>query len=174
MGRFTVNAIADQSKLLALNASIEAARAGEEGRGFAVVAMEVRQLAEQSRAATARVSDILSEIQQTTNSAVMVTEQGSKGAAAGMELVDRAGKAIRELARTIEEAAEAAIQIAASTHQQTNGMNQLGTAMVQIEQTTTQTASAMEQTNQSIQDLMAMAHQMEVAVAQYNLVADKA
>lgn len=170
----TVNALADQSKLLALNASIEAARAGEEGRGFAVVAMEVRQLAEQSRAATARVGDILSEIQQTTNAAVMVTEQGSKGAAAGMELVDRAGQAIRELARTIEEAAEAAIQIAASTHQQTNGMDQLGTAMYQIKQTTTQTASAMEQTNQSIQDLIAMAHQMEIAISQYNLAAEKA
>ena len=58
----TVNEIANQSRLLALNASIEAARAGEEGKGFAVVAMEVRQLAEQSRDATARVRDILNEI----------------------------------------------------------------------------------------------------------------
>ena len=88
-----VNALADQSKLLALNASIEAARAGEEGRGFAVVAMEVRQLAEQSRSATARVRDILSEIQQATNTAVMVTEEGSKGAEQGIELVERTGHA---------------------------------------------------------------------------------
>ena len=79
-----VNALADQSKLLALNASIEAARAGEEGKGFAVVAMEVRQLAEQSRGATSRVRDILSEIQDATNMAVMVTEEGSKGAENGM------------------------------------------------------------------------------------------
>ena len=74
----TVNSFADQSKLLALNASIEAARAGEEGRGFAVVALEVRQLAEQSQAATARVRDILNEIQQATNTAVMVTEEGQQ------------------------------------------------------------------------------------------------
>src|SRR5690606_16690529 len=94
----TVNALADQSKLLALNASIEAARAGEEGKGFAVVAMEVRQLAEQSRQATGRVRSILSEIQQATNVAVMVTEEGSKGAESGMGLVDRAGEAIRDLA----------------------------------------------------------------------------
>jgi methyl-accepting chemotaxis protein len=166
----TVNAIADQSKLLALNASIEAARAGEEGRGFAVVAMEVRQLAEQSREATARVSNILHEIQQATNEAVMVTEQGSKGTAVGMALVDQAGTAIRQLAQTIEDAAAAATQIAASTHQQTNGMSQLGMAMTQIKQTSTQTTSAMEQTNHSIENLMAMAHQMEVAVAQYELL----
>jgi methyl-accepting chemotaxis protein len=165
----TVNAIADQSKLLALNASIEAARAGDEGRGFAVVAMEVRQLAEQSREATERVGDILSEIQQATNTAVMVTEEGSKGAAAGIELVDRAGDAIRELARTIESAAEAAIQIAASTHQQTNGMDQLGTAMTQIKQATVQTAASTQQTEQSIRDLMTMARQMESAIARYNL-----
>ncbi|MBZ0307196.1 MAG: HAMP domain-containing protein, partial [Anaerolineae bacterium] len=80
----TVNAIADQSKMLALNASIEAARAGEEGRGFAVVAMEVRNLAEQSREATAQVRDILSEIQQATNTAVMVTEEGTKGVDLGV------------------------------------------------------------------------------------------
>jgi methyl-accepting chemotaxis protein len=166
----TVNAIADQSKLLALNASIEAARAGEEGRGFAVVAMEVRQLAEQSREATARVSNILHEIQQATNEAVMVTEQGSKGTAVGMALVDQAGTAIRQLAQTIEDAAAAATQIAASTHQQTNGMSQLGMAMTQIKQTSTQTTSAMEQTNRSIENLMAMAHQMEVTVAQYELL----
>jgi methyl-accepting chemotaxis protein len=167
----TVNAIADQSKLLALNASIEAARAGEEGKGFAVVAMEVRQLAEQSRAATRRVSDILGEIQQATNTAVMVTEEGSKGAATGMELVNRAGMAIRDLANTIEESAQAAVQIAASTHQQSNGMNQLGAAMFQIKQANSQTAAAMEQTEQSIRDLMTMVHQMEAAAAQYDLKA---
>jgi methyl-accepting chemotaxis protein len=108
----TVNAIADQSKLLVLNASIEAARAGEEGRGFAVVAAEVRQLAEQSRRATARVGEILNEIQQATNTAVMVTEEGSKGAEHGMELVNRAGGAILKLAATLEGATQAAVQIA--------------------------------------------------------------
>src|SRR5262249_23175477 len=128
----TVNAIADQSKLLALNASIEAARAGDEGRGFAVVAAEGRQVDEQSRQATARIGEIVNEIQQATNTAVMVTEEGSKGAERGIELVNRAGEAIRDLAATLEEATQAAVQIAASTHQQTNGMSQLAAAMRQI------------------------------------------
>jgi methyl-accepting chemotaxis protein len=165
----TVNAIADQSKLLALNASIEAARAGEEGKGFAVVAMEVRQLAEQSRDATARVRTILNEIQQATNTAVMVTEEGSKGAESGMGMAQRAGDAIQNLASTIEEAAQAALQIAASTNQQTNGMDQLAAAMSQIQQATAQTASSARQTEQSIRELNEMAKRLELAAARYEI-----
>jgi methyl-accepting chemotaxis protein len=165
----TVNEIASQSKLLALNASIEAARAGEEGKGFAVVAMEVRQLAEQSRDATSRVRDILNQIQQATNTAVMVTEEGSKGTESGLTLVERAGIAIRELSTVIEGAAQAATQIAASTHQQTNGMDQLSAAMSSIKQATTQTAASTKQAERSAQDLNQMAQQMQKAVARYQL-----
>jgi methyl-accepting chemotaxis protein len=165
----TVNEIASQSKLLALNASIEAARAGEEGQGFAVVAMEVRQLAEQSREATARVRDILNQIQQATNTAVMVTEEGSKGAESGVVLVERAGDSISDLTAMIEDASQAAIQIAASTNQQTNGMDQLSTAMVSIKQATTQTAASTRQAELSAQDLNQLAHQMLNAVARYQL-----
>jgi PAS domain S-box-containing protein len=164
----TVNALAEQSKLLALNASIEAARAGEEGRGFAVVAMEVRQLAEQSRQATGRIRDILTEIQQATNTAVMVTEEGSKGAERGTSLVEQAGSAIRELAATIEEAAQAAAQIAASTHQQTSGMEQLSAAMVNIRAAATQHAASTLQMERSVQDLMAMTEQLEQAAERYS------
>jgi methyl-accepting chemotaxis protein len=164
----TVNEIADQSKLLALNASIEAARAGEEGRGFAVVAMEVRQLAEQSRQATARVAGILNEIQQATNTAVMVTEEGSKQADSGAQLVDMAGDAIRDLAVTLETSAQAATQIAASTHQQANGMDQLAAAMNTIRQATTQAAASTRQAEESARSLAAMAGELEALVVEYD------
>lgn len=140
-----VEEIADQSRLLALNASIEAARAGEEGLGFAVVAREMRHLAGQSREATAKVSGILNEIQRAANTAVMVTEEGSKGAQAGMELANQAGVAIRDLAAILEDAARVAVQIAASTHQQTNAMNQLVTAMKAIKRASAQTAASIEE-----------------------------
>ncbi|NWF71264.1 MAG: hypothetical protein HXY40_19455 [Chloroflexi bacterium] len=149
----TVNNLADQSRMLALNASVEAARAGEEGKGFAVVAMEVRNLADQNRDATIQVREILGEIQRATNTAVMVTEEGSKGVDTGQKLVNRAGDSIRDLAKAIEEAAMAALQIAASTRQQTIGMDQLTQAMRTIKHATTETVSSTMQVEASVQRL---------------------
>lgn len=149
----TVNNLADQSRMLALNASVEAARAGEEGRGFAVVAMEVRNLADQNRDATIQVREILGEIQRATNSAVMVTEEGSKGVDSGQQKVNKAGDSINELAKAIEEAAMAAMQIAASTRQQTIGMDQLTGAMRTIKHATTETVSSTMQVEASVQRL---------------------
>ena len=149
----TVNSLADQSKMLALNASVEAARAGEEGKGFAVVALEVRNLADQNRDATVQVREILSEIQRATNAAVMVTEEGSKGVDAGQLLVNRAGESIRDLSHAIEDAATAAMQIAASTRQQTIGMDQLTQAMRTIKHSTAEMVTSTMQVESSVQRL---------------------
>lgn len=164
----TVNDIAEQSKLLALNASIEAARAGEEGRGFAVVADEVRQLAEQSKQATDSVSTILFEIQQVTNTAVMVTEEGSKGADDGMSLVVEAGESIQVLAESIERAAQAAALIADSTQHQTAEMKQLADAMLTIRYASDEATNSARQTELSAKELHDMAHEMENVAARYN------
>lgn len=161
----TVNNLADQSRMLALNASVEAARAGEEGKGFAVVAMEVRNLADQNRDATVQVREILGEIQRATNAAVMVTEEGSKGVDQGQGLVNRAGDAIRDLARAIEEAAMAAMQIAASTRQQTIGMDQLTSAMRTIKHATTETVGSTMQVEASVQRLREAAGRVNEVLA---------
>jgi methyl-accepting chemotaxis protein len=161
----TVNNLADQSRMLALNASVEAARAGEEGKGFAVVALEVRNLAEQNREATVQVREILGEIQRATNAAVMVTEEGSKGVDQGQVLVNRAGESIRDLAGAIEEAAMAAMQIAASTRQQTIGMDQLTQAMRTIKRSTTETLSSTMQVKASVQNLQDAARRINALLA---------
>lgn len=161
----TVNNLADQSRMLALNASVEAARAGEEGKGFAVVALEVRNLADQNREATVQVREILGEIQRATNAAVMVTEEGSKGVDHGQDLVNRAGGSIRDLAHAIEEAALAAMQIAASTRQQTIGMDQLTQAMRTIKHATTETLSTTTQVKASVQNLQDVASRVNAVLA---------
>ena len=73
-----ITSIASQTNLLSLNASIEAARAGEAGRGFAVVAGEIRKLADESKQAITKITSLTSNIQYTTNSTVMATEEGTK------------------------------------------------------------------------------------------------
>jgi methyl-accepting chemotaxis protein len=104
-----------------------------------VVAQEMRHLAGQSHEATLRVRHILTEIQRATNVAVMVTEEGNKGAERGIELASRAGEAIRDLSVTLQQAAQAANDIAAITYQQTAGMDQLAAAMRSIDQVSART-----------------------------------
>ncbi len=165
----TVNEIASQSNLLALNASVEAARAGEHGKGFAVVAVEVRNLAEQSKQATAQVKSILNEIQRATNAAVMATEEGTKGVDEGMQLTGQAGETIKQLAGSISDSANAAQQIVASAQQQTTGMEQIALAMDNINQATIQNLASIRQAEKSAQDLSGVAQQLEALVATYKL-----
>jgi len=140
-----VNDLADQSNLLAVNAAIEAARAGEQGRGFAVVAQEVKSLSEQSKQATAQVRMILGEIQKATEAAVLATEQGSKAVDRGVKQSAEAGDSIRILAESIDAAAQAAVQIAASSQQQLAGVSQVTVAMDSIKQASAQNASGVKQ-----------------------------
>lgn len=165
----TVADIAAQSNLLALNASVEAARAGEHGKGFAVVAVEVRNLAEQSKQATLQVKSLLNEIQRATNTAVMATEEGTKGVDIGVQLTEKTGSAISQLAGSLTENANAAQQIVASARQQTTGMEQIALAMQNINQATIQNLTSTRQAEKAAQDLSGLAQQMEALVARYKL-----
>lgn len=165
----TVNDIADQSNLLALNAAIEAARAGEAGKGFAVVAGEVRGLAEQSRQATAQVKEILGEIQKAANKAVMVTEEGTKRAEAGVSLMESTGGAIRTIRERIQQVMLAAQQIAVSTNQQLAGMDQVVTAMTNINQATAQADIGTRQAEGAAQALNELANKLTQTMELYKL-----
>ena len=165
----TVNEIATQSNMLALNAAVEAARAGEAGRGFAVVAGEVRSLAEQSRAATAQVQEILSEIQRGVNAAVMATEEGMKGTDAGVRLTGEAGLVIQKLGDGVTESTQAAVQISAAASQQLAGMEQIAAAMENIHQVTAQSVAGAQQVERAASELTALAGQLRELVEQYQL-----
>ncbi len=165
----TVNELADQSNLLALNASIEAARAGEHGRGFAVVAEQVRRLSEQSKAATAQVETILNDVRDATAAAVAASGQGTQVVDDGLSLTGRAGEGIRSLADTIREASAAAEQIAASAHQQSVGMDQIAEAMTNIDDGTAQFLEGAQQSQRVAGDLNELSGKLAALTDRYRV-----
>jgi methyl-accepting chemotaxis protein len=165
----TVEDLAAQSNLLAVNAAIEAAKAGEHGKGFGVVAQEVKSLAEQSRQATDRVRTILGDIQKATTSAVMATEQGGKAVEAGGKQTEVAGESIVALSGSVTEAAQAATQIAASSQQQLVGMDQVAGAMENIKQASMQNVASAKQLETAARNLSDLGQRLSQLVESYTV-----
>ncbi len=165
----SVDDIAEQSNLLAVNASIEAAKAGEQGKGFAVVAQEIKSLAGQSKQSTEKVRSILNDIQKATSAAVMATEQGSKAVEAGVQQASQTGVAIGNLSGQIQEASQSAIQIAASSQQQLTGMGQVALAMANIKTASEQNVESMEQLKGAARNLQELGGKLKDMVSQYKI-----
>jgi methyl-accepting chemotaxis protein len=163
----SVEDLAAQSNLLAVNAAIEAAKAGEHGRGFAVVAQEIRNLAEQSRQATGQVRSILSDIQRATGASVLATEQGTRVVEAGVKQSSEAGESILKLAGNVSVAAQASTQIAASNQQQLVGVDQVAMAMQNIRQSTLQNADHSRQLEASARHLKELSATLQAMAERY-------
>lgn len=160
----TVNDLAEQSNLLAVNAAIEAAKAGEQGKGFAVVANEIRSLAEQSKKGTIQVRRLLNDIQKATSSAVMATDNVTKAVDAGVKQAVAAGDSIEKLAGTITESSQAATQVSVSSQEQLIGISQIGSAMENIKQAAQQNVSGIKQAEKAAHDLNELGQKLRTLV----------
>lgn len=165
----SVNDIAERSNLLALNAAIEASSAGEAGRSFSVVADEIKNLADQAKAATGQVHGLLSEIQQSINSAVMQTEEAVKRAEYGADQSSRTEQTITELARSIEQNVATFEQIVAATNQQQIGIEQVSESVQSISEASGQIAAGIVDLEKSAGNLTALSSQLRQSIERYQL-----
>lgn len=156
--------VADQTNMLALNAAVEAARAGEQGKGFAVVAGEIRKLADQSRDSAGKINTLVSAIQSSINSTVMVTDEGNKTANTGIKVAKDTADVFQRIAASINEVYANSQQIAQTSKQQAVGVQQAVSAMNAINLGAKETVTAVGQVQTSTEELKTIAQQLQVAV----------
>ncbi len=140
----TIEDIASQTNLLALNAAIEAARAGEHGKGFAVVADEVRKLAERSSLATKEIASLIKGIQKTVNEAVVAMEESAHEVEAGVSLANEAGGALHAITNAAQSVLSEAEQTTKAASKMSSASNDLVASMDSVSEVVEENTIATE------------------------------
>jgi twitching motility protein PilJ len=164
-----IEEIAEQTNILALNASIEASRAGEASRGFAVVADEVQKLAERSAGATKKIEVLVSTIQSDTNEAVMSMERSTTDVVGGALLAENAGAALDEIEQVSHQIASLVQNISGSAKEQTSVAGAITKNMHVLREISSKTTESTTATSSAISKLSELASQLRKTVAGFTL-----
>ncbi|MBT8076975.1 MAG: methyl-accepting chemotaxis protein, partial [Gammaproteobacteria bacterium] len=164
-----INDIAEQTNILALNASIQASMAGEAGRGFAVVADEVQRLAERSTNATKQIEVLVRTIQADTNEAVVSMERSTTDVVGGALLAENAGAALDEIEQVSNQIANLVQNISGSARQQAGAAADVTRRTTKLREISEQTGQATTATAAAIAKLSELASQLRQSVAGFTL-----
>jgi len=167
-----IEEIAEQTNILALNASIEASRAGEGSRGFAVVADEVQKLAERSTIATRKIEVLVRTIQSDTNEAVVSMERSTTDVVGGALLAENAGAALDEIEQVSHQIASLVQNISSSAREQTHATTAITESMRVLRDISAKTTESTNAASAAISKLSELASQLRETVSGFTLPDD--
>ncbi|MEI9938664.1 MAG: CHASE3 domain-containing protein [Pseudomonadota bacterium] len=155
-----VSELAEQTNILAINATIEAAGAGEAGRRFGVVADEIRKLADRVGGSTKEIRGLIDDVRSAVNTTVMTTETGSKAVEAGADQFGRVATAFNLISSQVSTTTEAAREIELSTKQQTTAVEQVNVAITNVSQATKEAEVSTGQTLRTAVELSQLSREL--------------
>jgi methyl-accepting chemotaxis protein len=159
-----INELAEQTNILAINATIEAAGAGELGRRFAAVADEIRKLADRVSTSTKEIRSHIDEVRSAVHTTVLATESGSKAVEAGAGQFGEVALAFKQIASLVGATTEAAKEIGLSTKQQSTAVEQVNVATANVAQAAKEAEASSLQTVQTVGDLARLSSELLLIV----------